>query len=88
MTDLDVQQDALDAAKLRLQSAASPVATSCLSFDGTGSPAVSGALAETESLLSQVLTALASTATKGATDAASIASTFTAADKSLAKDAS
>lgn len=87
MTDLDVQKEALDAARARLTAGAAPIVTSCLSFGGTGSSAVEGALGEAESLLTQILSALAQTATNSATDAASVASTFTANDEALAQQA-
>ena len=87
MTDLDVQKDALDAAQARLTAGAAPVITSCLSFAGAGSPSVEAALSEAEALLTQILSALAQTATNSAADAASVASTFTASDEALAQAA-
>ena len=87
MTDLDVQKDALDAAQARLTAGATPVITSCLSFAGAGSASVEAALGEAESLLTQILSALAQTATHTAADAASVASTFTASDEKLAQAA-
>lgn len=87
MTDLDVQKEALDTAQAQLTAAATPVLTSCLSFGGTGSSSVEGALGEAESLLTQILSALAQTATNSAADAASVASTFTASDEALAQAA-
>ena len=87
MTDLDVQKDALDAAQSRLTAGATPVITSCLSFAGAGSTSVEAALGEAESLLTQILSALAQTAMNSAADAASVASTFTASDEKLAQAA-
>ena len=87
MSDLDVQKDALDTAQARLTAGAAPVITSCLSFAGTGSPSVEGALGEAESLLTPILSALAQTATNSAADTASVASTFTASDETLAQAA-
>ena len=87
MTDLDVQNDALDAAQARLTAGATPVITSCLSFAGAGSASVEAALGEAESLLTQILSALAQTAMNSAADAASVASTFTASDEKLAQAA-
>ena len=87
MTDLDVQRDALDAAKARLTAAGAPVITSCLSFAGAGSAAVESALGEAEALLTQVLSALGQTAANSAADAASMASTWTASDDTLAQAA-
>ncbi|MBP3977382.1 hypothetical protein [Microbacterium sp. BLY] len=87
MTDLDVQRDALDAAKARLTAAGAPVITSCLSFGGIGSPAVESALGEAEALVTQILTALGQTAANSAADAAGVASTWTASDDALAEAA-
>lgn len=87
MTDLDVQRDALDAAKARLTAAGAPVITSCLSFGGIGSPAVESALGEAEALVTQILTALGQTAANSAAAAAGVASTWTASDDALAEAA-